>query len=223
MRNPWLDYDYQKHGFHPLDEEVANRFNMGKKKPLGENHALHPEDNAQPYFGNHVNPSVAILMANPGYKPDQAILEQTEERRRLLDLSRRHELTDNPFVFLREEFAGTPGYEWWFARTKALRAEVGNEVFMQNTFSGEIHPYHSVNYRPIKEELPTFEYTAHLVREFMKNGTQILIRSNDWFRVLPELENYKNLHRMTNPIISYVTPNSVANSGFRRMVRAYNS
>ena len=221
MRNPWLDYDPNVHGFHPLDEEVATRFNEGKKKPLPERHLLHPEDNAQPFFGNHENPAVAILMANPGFVPAQAASEQTPERRKLLDLSRRHELADNPFVFLREEFAGTPGYDWWVGRTKDLRAAVGDDEFMKNTFSGEIHAYHSVNYRPIRESVPTFEYTAHLVRKFMKNETQILIRSSDWFRVLPELENYKHLHQMTNPIISYVTPKSVANDGFKKLVSAY--
>lgn len=115
MRNPWLDYDYQTHGFHPLDEAVAARFNAGKNKPLGERHALHPEDNAQPYFGNHVNPAIAILMANPGYKPDEAALEQAEERRHLLDLSRRHQLEDKPFMFLRGECATTPGPELYRA------------------------------------------------------------------------------------------------------------
>jgi len=221
MRNPWLDYDYKIHGFHPLDDEVATRFNAGKSKPLGERHLLHPEDNAQPFFGNHENPALAILMANPGYYPDQTSTEQTEARRNLLNLSRRHELAGNPFVFLREEFVGTPGYDWWMSRTKELRAAVGHEVFMENTFSGEIHPYHSMNYRPIKESLPTFEYTAHLIRKFMKNNTEILIRSKDWFRVLPELETYAHLHQMTNPIVSYITRKSVANQRFENLVAAY--
>jgi hypothetical protein len=221
MRNPWLDYDPNFHGFHPLDEEVATRFNAGKKMPPPEKYLLHPEDNAQPFFGNHEDPAVAILMANPGFVPAQAALEQTPERRKLLDLSRRHELKDNPFVFLRHEFAGTPGYDWWVGRTKELRAAVGDDVFMKNTFSGEIHAYHSVNYRPIRDTVRTFEYTAHLVRNFMQNEAQILIRSKDWFRVLPELESYKNLHRMTNPIVSYITQRSVADNGFESLVAAY--
>ena len=88
MRNPWLDYDPSFHGFHPLDEEVAARFNAGKKKPLPERHLLHPEDNAQPFFGNHEDPAVAILMANPGFVPAQAALEQTAVSRNVRVLAR---------------------------------------------------------------------------------------------------------------------------------------
>ena len=91
MRNPWLDYDQNTHGFHPLDEEIAMSFNMGKKKPIPEKYRLREDDNPQPFFGNHENPALVILMANPGFKTRQAETEQTPERRALLDKWRRHE------------------------------------------------------------------------------------------------------------------------------------
>ena len=120
-----------------------------------------------------------------------------------------------------EEGAGTPGWGRWVAGTRALRSFVGDEVFMTRTFSGEIHPYHSENYRQMKEIFPTFEYTSHLIRNFMHKDTPILIRNQDWFRVLPELRTYKQLYQMTIPIISYITPRTVANNGFRHLIEAY--
>ena len=55
----------------------------------------------------------------------------------------------------------------------------------------------------------------------MRAETPILIRNQDWFRVLPELKYYRQLHQMVIPILSYITPKTVANDGFRRLVEAY--
>lgn len=222
MNNPWLSYvNNGANGFHRLDQEICLKFNAGKKKPLPSKHQLRPEFSPLPFFGNHQNAKLVILMANPGLDEENTRLEETAERQALLDQARRHELADNPFVFLRDEFKGTPGYDWWQKRTRELRERVGDEIFLNNTFSAEIHPYKSVNYRPMPERLPTFGYTEGIIRRLMDQGAAVLVRNKDWFRVMPELQNYSRTLVTKNPVISYVTEKSVANNGFAEILKAF--
>lgn len=222
MKNPWGQYNAGSElGFHPLDADVCNRFNSGKKKPIPSQFQLRPDYSPLPFFGNPNEARFAILMANPGLDEVSTKIEETPDRQRLFDQARRHQLKDNPFVFLRPEFEGTPGYDWWQKRTRVLRDEIGDDTFANFTFSAEIHPYKSVKYRPLKEDLPTFEYTRELIRGLMQTDAAVLIRSAGWFDVMPELKTYRRVYQMKNPILSYITPKTVANNGFGEILRAY--
>lgn len=207
--------------FHPLDKEIALKFNAGKKKPTSANYKLNGQLSPLPFHGSPEGARVVILMSNPGIDKDNTDLEKTPEIQSLLDLSRKHQLQGNQFAWLREEFQGKTGQKWWKSRTRVLREEVGDEVFQSQTFAAEIHPYYSVNYKNVGEEFPTTRYTKWLIEELMQDGVAVLIRSKAWIEAMPALEDYPNLFRLKNPQSSFITPKNIDGDGFARLASFY--
>ena len=218
MNNPWLEYDYKANNkVHPLDAELFEKVNRRLAK-RGEEFLLSDKNVALPYFGNP-NANLFLLYANPGLDRTNTVREETPELSRLFDAARRHELLeDQAFVFLRSEFMGTPGYQWWertlrfvFRRYESPHAR---KMALSNMFSAEIHPYKSVKYGPLTKKegyFPTSNYTFEIVDQAVKRGALILVArgKSEWFRAVPSLAKYDKVIYLSSAQQSVISPNNV--------------
>jgi hypothetical protein len=217
MKNPWLDYDYKKsNSVHPLDQDLFDKVNVRLSK-RGKDYVLSSANVALPYFGNP-DANLVLLYANPGLNPKETTKEETPALAELFDLARKHKLTGtDAFVFLREEFEGTPGYLWWEKTLrfvfKRFSEPHARKQALRNIFSAEIHPYKSVKYGALTKgegNFPSSEYTYHLVQKAIDRGAVILIAraKNEWFRALPALANYGNVIYLSSSQQSAISPNN---------------
>jgi hypothetical protein len=222
MKNPWIEYNYTTpNQVHPSDQQGFTSFNERvSTRKNADRLTLSSHNTALPYFGS-LDAKLVILAANPGLDPDKTPEEETPERRRLFDRARKHELTDNPFVFLRDEFSGTAGFDWWTSRTRLLREAMGDESFYRGAFSAEIHPYKSRNYQKLYEPLPTQQYTFDLVNELVRNGAWvILMRAKDeWRTAVPELRSSSRVIELNSAQSSYLTPGNMQAGVFDKLTR----
>src|SRR4029079_17937177 len=113
-----------------------------------------------PFMGRS-DAAVVLLTLNPGGRTESesygaAFLEQC--RKEMLFLS------DVPFGALNPAHAATPGYQYWDARLRRLREEVGRSVLLQQLLCVQSFPYQSHEYRELPEYLPSQEFGFHLVR-----------------------------------------------------------
>jgi hypothetical protein len=223
MMNPWLDYDYEDEStIHPLDRDSINEFNArleSKDESTQQAFTISTTHTALPFFGS-IDSKLVILAANPGLKIGETDLEETAKRRQLFDLARRHELAGNPFVFLRPEFEGTPGHDWWTARTRVLRDAIGDDVFTSNTFAAEIHPYKSVKYRSLGSAIATQRYTAELVSKNVSNGAWVIVlrARGEWNLLVPELVDNPKVFQLNSTQNSHITPANMAPGLFDLLV-----
>jgi hypothetical protein len=223
MQNPWLNYDYQSNStIHSLDTEAVNAFNarIASSRAIGrEEFLISSTHTALPFFGS-TDAKLLILAANPGLKIGETEIEETHERRQLFNLARRHELEGNPFVFLRPEFEGTPGYTWWSSRTRQIRELVGDDVFTSSTFSAEIHPYKSVKYRSLNSAVPTQLYTATLVDSMVEAGSLVIVlrARKEWNELVPSLVANPNVIELNSAQNSYMSSGNMAPGQFERLI-----
>jgi hypothetical protein len=230
ITNPWFDYDPTAGNLvHEQDVDMFDRFNKALEgKARADKFTLSSEHTPMPYFGS-LQSKLVILGANPGLDPVNTVLEETTDRRELFDLARRHELTGNPFVFLRDEFANTPGCEWWVKRTRALREAVGDATFGSRTFTAEIHPYKSVNYRrlPKGSVFPTQMYTNELIKQAIEREAFIIFlrAREEWESLIPELANYADERKLAlnSRQNSFLTPGNMPAGKFEAIAGALGS
>jgi hypothetical protein len=229
MTNPWIDYDYMAvDTVHTSDLETWRTANQrfGSRKG-GSDFILSGSNVALPYFGNP-EANLVLLYANPGLDRAATPAEETDDRKALFDLARRHELHEpHPFVFLNPEFEGTPGFAWW---TKTLapivrRFSEDPAAVYSNIFSAEIHPYKSVKYAPIGEGdggFPTSRYTYDLVERAVDRGALILIgrAQREWFQAVPKLRDYSKVIYLSSVQNSVISPNNVIYRGNPNLTEA---
>ena len=213
MTNPWLKYSPKsKTTVHQDDLEVFNRVNARLKNltKLSDNNV------ALPYFGNP-KANVVLLYANPGLDLEKTKLEETPKLKLIFDAARKHKKTGkHSFVFLLEEFKGTPGYNWWKQTLGSISELEGynEQKFLNNIFSVEIHPYKSVKYGALRvknnEVFPTTAYSYSLVAKAMERGALILIAraQKEWFEAVPGLQKYKNVIYLSSAQQSKISPNN---------------
>jgi hypothetical protein len=223
LNNPWKDFDYtNKRQVHPVDLAGFDAFNerIGKRKN-SQRLKLSDTHTPLPYFGNK-DAGFVILMANPGLDPVKTALEEKPAMRKLFDQARKHEKMSSPFVFLDDEFIGTPGHQWWSKRLRRIIDEVSLENVRKGIFSAEIHPYKSVNYAAVHEELPTQRYTAELVKQLIDRGSLVLMgrARAEWIHLVPALEKYKNVIELNSKQNSFITEKNTKRGDFRRILQA---
>jgi hypothetical protein len=183
----------------------------------GSDYVLSNKNVALPYFGNP-DANLVLLYANPGLDPKQTKKEETPGLVELFDLARKHKLKGSEaFVFLREEFEGTPGFIWWEKTLKFVFKRFSEphsrERALRNIFSAEIHPYKSVKYGALTKKegsFPSSEYTYHLVQRAIDRGAVILIAraKNEWFQAVPALTTYDNVIYLSSAQQSAISPNN---------------
>lgn len=217
MENPWLTYDYRaKNKVHPLDQELFERVNFRLSKK-GSDYVLSNQNVALPYFGDP-NANFFLLYANPGLG-QLTYTEETEPLSKLFDMARKHQLAgQEAFVFLREEFEKTPGFQWWSETLAGIfrRFESPNarEKALRNMFSAEIHPYKSKSYGALTKKegaFPSSIYTYQLVQKAIDRGAVILVArcKKEWEKAVPALASYDKVIYLSNPQQKRITPNNV--------------
>jgi hypothetical protein len=224
MENPWHEFDYKKElQVHPADAAVVAKFNKkleASKSSNAHKFSLSTEHTPLPYFGS-LNSKLVILMANPGLDPQRTIEEETPRFREMFDLARKHELTQDPFVFLSEEMKETPGGQWWRKRLGKIIEIVDLEVVKQSLFTAEIHAYKSINYKPLEEPLATQSYTFATVQKLVDAGAYVILgrAKNEWRAAVKGLNGERVIELNSNQN-SFLTEGNMPPGKFTQIVNA---
>jgi hypothetical protein len=164
----------------------------------------------EPVIGLHDAP-VMVLAAMPGWAPgDMEYYGQPGTVERAVDDAR--SLTGSPVRFLDDVVEHTPGGEWW---RKLLRGwwregyEYGDlaKQFVLVQFRG----YHSQEWYPMREVLPSQHYSFELVKHAMGRRRVIVLLSPvaAWLENIPELAWYDRLVRVNVPRTASVGPGNL--------------
>jgi hypothetical protein len=153
-----------------------------------------------PYTGDPENSVVYVLALNPGYTAgeDERICAKYED---IYIKNLTHSNHEYPFIPFNPVFSGTPGQKWWKDRLGSIIKETSIETVSKFVFNVEYFPYYSKSYKPLKEILPSQEYTFSLVRKAIKDDKIIiLMRSKKiWYKAIDELIDYPNKYILNSP------------------------
>lgn len=206
MKNPWPNLTENGNNYVlDIDKDIVSKHNLNSN----ENHCFHPELLPEPFIGNP-NSSILALNANPGFNPEDFSVHSRKESRALILNNIKHELnTESNFYYLRPEFEGTPGGNWWRKRLRRLIEDCGEKTVSNNLFVLELIGYHSTNFKFIR--VPSQEYNCYLIRKAISKGTLIIIMRSkkQWYGLVPELAGYSNCFIMKNPQSTYFSPNNI--------------
>ena len=204
-KNPWLTLalDHHRANFILKEERsIIAKFNA----EVSDTYKIRTSIFPAPFMGDVHNASVFILMLNPGYDPKEAKngYYKAYEDWWLQQIQHILPKPKLPLFCLDDDYLQKSPY--WANKLKPLTAVAGKEAVSRQVAKVQFFPYHSQKYKPLfkrllKEEgfdsyLPSQEYNFSLVRKAMDRKALILIpRSRRyWFKAIPELRNYPNLH-----------------------------
>jgi len=195
LENPWRNLPEHPPFVLEIDRPAVHRFNA----KVGDALKIHGELLPEPYVGDPAAP-VILLNLNPGFSEadndfyrDHRLLEA--HRKNLL-----HEPTEYPFYFLNPGFDRTSGCLWWDNRLKQLIATAGRVNVAENVCCVEYFPYHSMHFRG-GVQVPSQEYSFHLVRRAMERGALVVIMRGKrfWLDRVQQLSAYQHCHVLKNP------------------------
>ena len=206
MVNPWsqLPTDAEPHVLEG-DLSIVEKFN--------EHYAHNPDIKIQshllpePFIGDP-RARVYLLNLNPGYSPEDDDWHRNRGvYRNAIIENLGHKTAEYPFYFLDPSLADAPDSAWWSWRSRWWIRDVGTETLARNLFCAELFPYHSRRYRRVPKRIspdglvPSSAYVAHLVREAIRTHRPIVAmrRLPGWCDLIPELENYSKLFRLSSP------------------------
>ena len=187
IENPWLNISWGN-SIADIDKEYLAKLSCSKK--------IQENTLPEPYTGD-VRSNVYCLNLNPGdacvcYGSEPQLKEKfTEYTLQTL----RHDIDENMWFLLE----GTAGQKWWQQKTKKLRED--KEGKNPRMFVIEYFPYHSVKGFRFPRELPSYEYSNHLIRQAMDKGKYIVIMRHrkEWLQRISGLEKYEKLVCLNNP------------------------
>jgi len=192
MKNPWIDQITKRRQVLDIDKPFIKAHNhIYRSDPT---RLLHEDLLPAPYLGFH-NAPVVVLLANPGWDPDDY---EMLDRPSIFQLALDNLNTEGgtPHFCLTEEFMNTPGNQWWQRRTAQLAADVGgHQVLAEKMLAIELHGYHSKSWSAPRANFPSQEFSFFLVREAIDRGALIITaRCRDyWLAGVPELLSYENV------------------------------
>lgn len=195
MQNPWAFLPPAPPYILDSDTACVTQFNKHATARTAYDLSLFPE----PFFGSPQAP-VVLLALNPGWSPDDAAVHATpsfeEQARRSLS----HALSPYPFLHLQPHCL-TPGSFWWRRIAARLIDDCGFEAVAHNMLCVQYFPYHSREYRPTTQTVPSQSYGFSLVRAAIARGADVVaMRSlRLWLGAVPELGTYRRLHVVNNP------------------------
>ncbi len=166
----------------------------------------------EPFFGSPQAP-VVLLALNPGWSPSDAAVHATpvfaEQARRSLE----HRLAPYPFLHLRPQ-THTPGAMWWRTIAAKLIEACGLESVAHNIFCVQYFPYHSREYKPANQTVPSQAYGFSLVKAAVERGADIVVMRSQrlWAEAVPELYRYRRLHAVRNPRRPFLSPGNLGES-----------
>lgn len=196
IENPWLNISWGN-SIADIDKEYLAKLSCSKK--------IQENTLPEPYTGD-VRSNVYCLNLNPGdacvcYDSEPQLKEKfTEYTLQTL----RHDIDENMWFLLE----GTAGQKWWQQKTKKLRED--KEGKNPRMFVIEYFPYHSVKGFRFPRELPSYEYSNHLIRQAMDEKKYIVIMRHrkEWLQRISGLEEYERLVYLNSPQNPCLTENN---------------
>lgn len=211
MRNPWRNLNTDVTSIHPLDFERVDEFNAMAKEDYKFCKTLLPE----PYIGS-LKANVLFLALNPGLSAEDYETHANEEYRFLYKQNLAQVKCDYPFYYLNPEL-DCPGSKWWHGKLRWFLEEIDCKTLAQSICCLQFTPYHSVQFKQPKHNLPTREYTKAIVKSFMeRNAPIVFMRSKSkWEQLVPELKQYNNSFVLRNPRNPTFSPKNMGEENFQ--------
>jgi len=218
MDNPWSDLPTIQPYVLPFDVDIINRLSIKHSRTAQLRFDVVP----MPFIGNPLTSKVVLLALNPGFnEEDVRILDENPD---LLEADRNNLTFNNSpsFYALNQSFSYSGLFKWWNRRLKEIVDIVGREKVSNSISCIQFFPYHSVTYSPLKELIPSQEYSFYLVKEAIKQKKVILImRSRQlWEKYVPELIGYPYIE-LKIPRNPYFNSNNMTQKSFDSLLRAF--
>lgn len=214
MQNPWLDLPRVPPYVLDVDRPLLEPFNATASAGHRYDFSLFPE----PFFGSPLAP-VLLLNLNPGWSPEDAAVHADPTFAEMSRRSLAHTLDPYPFLHLQPDCyplgeARMGGCRWWRRRTRELANDAGFERVARHIACVQYFPYHSDSFTAATPRVPSQEYSFHLVRQAIQRGAEIVILRSArlWLSAVPELTNYRRVHRGTNPRAVFVSRGNLKSS-----------
>ena len=193
MKNPWAEFTLDFPFLLPSDY----RHIMAHNTKVSDSHKIRYDLLPEPYLGNPEAP-VILLNLNPGFSELDIPFYEQDRILEMWEKNISHEPQPYPFYLLDPTIEEESGPRWW---AKKLREpiELSSRKAVANTFCCvEYFPYHSKQFRPLKQILYSQQYSFSLVAKAIeRNGQIILMRGEKyWVEAVPELSGHENLFRL---------------------------
>lgn len=214
MINPWINLDIVETRIHPLDKEIVDEFNQKAKQEFQFCRQLLPD----PYIGN-IKAKVLVLALNPGLSEEDYKTHKDQFFRKHYKKNLYQQQSDYPFYYLNPEL-DCPGSKWWRNKLRWLLEKTDEKYLAQNICCLQLMPYHSVQFKQPKNNLPTQDFTKEVVKEFIaKEATIVFMRSKaKWVELVPELETYTNSFVLRNPRNPTFSPKNMGEDNFNNLL-----
>jgi len=212
--NPWRSLPEKAPFLLPEDGPLVCQFNLSASEAL----QIHPELLPEPFLGNP-EAMVVLLNKNPGYSSANDLKNHPLSRRARGNLT--HEPHRFPFYLLDPAENCALGYRWWNSKLGSLIKDCGEHAVARSVFCVEYFPYHSRRFGHNRLELPSQQYSFHLVRSAIdRNAIIVVMRGKtQWLRTVPELKSYSRLCHLRNPQNPTISPNNCPD-GYESIVEA---
>jgi len=156
---------------------------------------IHTDVLPEPYIGAVHSAPIVLLNLNPSFGENDYIYYARPEAYKASRGNLLHEPAEYPFIFLNPRLADATnpaGPEWWSRRLRQLVATCGVHDVANGLACIEQFPYHSRNFQPLKNTLPSQQYTFQLVRQAMQRSAVIVMMraKRFWLKAVPELAQY---------------------------------
>ncbi|BAX82359.1 hypothetical protein [Labilibaculum antarcticum] len=216
MRNPWRNLNTDLTSIHPLDMELVEEFNATAKEEYKFCKTLLPD----PYIGS-LKANVLFLTLNPGLSAEDYKTHADENFRFLYKQNLAQAKNDYPFYYLNPEL-DCPGSKWWRGKLRWFIEEIDEKQLAQNICCLQLMPYHSVQFKQPKHNLPTQEYTKEIVKAFMaKNAPIVFMRSKTkWEALVSELKEYNNSFVLRNSRNPTFSPKNMGEESFHLLLKS---
>ncbi|MGZ2371716.1 hypothetical protein ACXR6G_18200 [Ancylomarina sp. YFZ004] len=214
MRNPWRNLNTDVTSIHPLDMELVEEFNAIAKEECKFCKTLLPD----PYIGS-LKANVLLLALNPGLSVEDYETHADENFRYLYKQNLAQVKSEYPFYYLNPEL-DCPGSKWWRGKLRWLLDKVDEKILALNICCLQLMPYHSVQFKQPKHNLPTQEYTKEIVKSFIeRNAPIVFMRSKTkWEELIPELKDYENTFVLRNPRNPTFSPKNMGEEDFQTLI-----
>lgn len=214
MINPWINLDIEETRIHPLDKEIVDEFNQKAKQEFQFCEDLLPD----PYIGS-LKAKVLVLALNPGLSEDDYKTHAEESFRDLYKKNLYQQDSEYPFYYLNPEL-NCPGSKWWRNKLRWLLEKNDAKQLAQSICCLQLMPYHSVQFKQPKNNLPTQDFTIEVVKKFIaKEAPIVFMRSKaKWVELVPELNTYTNSFILRNPRNPTFSPKNMGEDNFSNLL-----
>ena len=170
-----------------------------------------------PYIGS-LNAEFLVLALNPGLSDDDYKTHSDESFRKHYKNNLYQQKSDYPFYYLNPEL-DCPGAKWWQNKLRWLIEKSDAKHLANKICCLQLMPYHSVQFKQPKHNLPTQQYTKEIVKTFITKGAPIVFMRSKakWVELVPELESYQNAFVLRNPRNPTFSPKNMGEENFNAL------